>query len=1226
MATSVSYIRAFIGQLFWKLTCMIDFMYGKMGDGCEDGQSARKVRGPTTLKFLDNLRPGERFQVESWLNQPVGPSSSYMSTYISHLAKDGNNLPLTIQHWTQMPAASVLKAMVEVKKVFDCPDDLNGWIRAKLQDRWKYHKHAVKKEGFYKYTTQEERLANRPKDVVESQWGPLVEYWQNPKQEALSAMMREIKSKQTVHQSTGSKSHVKYAAELEAKLKRPPTAQEIYNATHAKRKKQMVAFEQKPSQQTSENSSSRQNDAILQCADPDFMTPISSPKEMKMSAKLSGSRERNTVSTDKHEYRLRSRSNSIPTSLIPVIQESVTEDSADSMQAESDESLEGFGSDSTPITKLSRMADGNQRSRKIRGLKFLDTLRSGQRLKVESWLNSPVGPNSTSLATYISHLAKDGDRFPLTISHWTQMPAVFVLNAILEIKKVFDYPDDLDDWLRAKLNDRWKYHKHAVKKEGFYKYTTQEERLANRPKDVVESQWGPLVEYWQNPKQEERSAMMREIKSRQTVHQSTGSKSHVKYAAELEAKLKRPPTAQEIYDATHAKRKKQKVAFEQKPSQQVSEDSSTRKNDAIVQHAGQDFMTPVSSSKEMKMSAKLSGSRERNTVFTNKHEYRLRSRSNSTPTSLIPVIQESVTEDSEDNMQAESDESLEGYGSDSTPIKKLSRMADGNQRANKIRGLKFLDTLQPGQRLQVQSWLNSPVGPNSTSLATYISHLAKDGNRFPLTVSHWTQMPAVSVLNAILEVKKVFDYPDDLDDWIRAKLNDRWRNHKHFVKKDGFYKYKTQEERLAHRPEDVVESQWGPLVEYWQNPHQEEKCAKAKASKSKQTVQQSSGCKAHVKYAKELEAKLKRPPTAQEIYDATHAKRKSPVSSKKMKMSAEASGSWEINTVSAKNPVHLPLSRCNSISTSPVPLIQAYVTEDDEDNMQVKSDESEDSEDNMQAESDEFEDNEDNMQAESDEFEDNEDNMQAESDESREGFGSVGEPVDAARTTSSAEPVEAAKTTSYATTVVSNLVSISTPKDISSPLVGSTSVSGRGSDEEFEFIDNFKIPKEYAVLYKKIFDKYGHMATKKVIKSNDTVLVACVTSLLKIISTMETARGSDLSDALLESWDGDIEDVENLGFNIKWLRDKFDEVKNNWKSSSGLRKKVEINQKKLDTKQVKHASLLARKEELQRETSKVITEIKRSEAEISTEKKAIQEKLGPECNFLNEPILGKLLS
>ncbi|KAI3942733.1 hypothetical protein MKW92_050701 [Papaver armeniacum] len=391
-------------------------------------------------------------------------------------------------------------------------------------------------------------------------------------------------------------------------------------------------------------------------------------------------------------------------------------------------------------------------------------------------------------------------------------------------------------------------------------------------------------------------------------------------------------------------------------------------------------------------------------------------------------------------------------------------MANGveeDEQARRGRGpttLKFLDTLKPGQRLPVESWLNSPVGPNSTYLTTYISHIAKDGNKLPLTVSNWAHMPAVLILNAILELK--------------------------------------------------------------------------------------------------LEAKLKRPPTAQEIYDATHAKRKSPVSSsKQMKMSAESSGSWEINAVYRNKPEH-----------------------------------------------------QDNMQAASDELEDGQDNMQAEPDESFEDFGYVGEPIEAVRMTFFAEPIESAKMTSSARSP--------TVDDIS------TSVSGRRSDDKFEFVDNFKIPKEYAALYKKIFHKYGHMSTRKVIKSNDTVLVAFVTSLLKIISTMEVARGADLSEALLETWEGDIEDAENLGFNIEWLRKKFDEVKNIWKSSSGIRKDVEIYEKELDATQVKYVDLSARREELLRETSKVIIEIRKAEAKISS----IQEKLAPEKNFLNEPILGKLLS
>ncbi|MCL7051993.1 hypothetical protein MKW94_006603, partial [Papaver nudicaule] len=227
-----------------------------MVDSGQEEEPARKVRGPKPMKFLDTLRPGQRLQVESWLNSPIGQNSTYMASYVSRVAKDGNILPLTISHWTQMPAIFVLNAMSEVKKVFDYPDDLNDWIRGRLHDRWKSHKHS--------YKTQEERLAHRPKDVVESQWGPLVEYWQNPRQDALCAKWKACKSKQTVQQSTDSKPHVKYAAELEAKLKRPPTAQEIYDATHAKRKKQMEGLENKPSRHSSESSSTRQSGAILQ--------------------------------------------------------------------------------------------------------------------------------------------------------------------------------------------------------------------------------------------------------------------------------------------------------------------------------------------------------------------------------------------------------------------------------------------------------------------------------------------------------------------------------------------------------------------------------------------------------------------------------------------------------------------------------------------------------------------------------------------------------------------------------------------------------------------------------------------------------------------------------------------------------------------------------------------------------------------------------------------------
>ncbi|KAI3946320.1 hypothetical protein MKW98_010444 [Papaver atlanticum] len=109
----------------------------------------------------------------------------------------------------------------------------------------------------------------------------------------------------------------------------------------------------------------------------------------------------------------------------------------------------------------------------------------------------------------------------------------------------------------------------------------------------------------------------------------------------------------------------------------------------------------------------------------------------------------------------------------------------------------------------------------------------------------------------------------------------------------------------------------------------------------------------------------------------------------------------------------------------------------------------------------------------------------------------------------------------------------------------------------------FKIPEEH-VLYKKIHEKHGHMATRKVIKFNDDMLLTCETSLLKIISAMENVRGSELSKALLERWEGSINDAESLEFNVKWLREGFNVLKNYWRSSFGIDKEVQTNAHALD--------------------------------------------------------------
>ncbi|KAI3883705.1 hypothetical protein MKW92_038831 [Papaver armeniacum] len=204
-------------------------------------------------------------------------------------------------------------------------------------------------------------------------------------------------------------------------------------------------------------------------------------------------------------------------------------------------------------------------------------------------------------------------------------------------------------------------------------------------------------------------------------------------------------------------------------------------------------------------------------------------------------------------------------------------------------------------------------------------------------------------------------------------------------------------------------------------------------------------------------------------------------------------------------------------------------------------------------------------------------------------------------------------------TLLLNLTSV----DVSPSLEGSTSTCAQGRVEEFEFVDYLKIPEEYETLYKKIFDKYGHMASKKIIKFNDAMLLTCVTSLLKIISDMETVPGAELSEALLQRWEGFIKDAETLEFNVKWLREGFNRLKNHWMSSFGIDEKIENHEHVLAATKVKSVHLSTRKGELETELSEVKLQITKAEATISSIEDAIQEMQTQK--FQREPVLGIVL-
>ncbi|KAI3877369.1 hypothetical protein MKX03_026426 [Papaver bracteatum] len=99
-------------------------------------------------------------------------------------------------------------------------------------------------------------------------------------------------------------------------------------------------------------------------------------------------------------------------------------------------------------------------------------------------------------------------------------------------------------------------------------------------------------------------------------------------------------------------------------------------------------------------------------------------------------------------------------------------------------------------------------------------------------------------------------------------------------------------------------------------------------------------------------------------------------------------------------------------------------------------------------------------------------------------------------------------------------------------------------DEKYEDVGGFSILKTQAPLYRRIWLKFGHIATTKVMPASSfNSLVTVVTDIMNTILDMFRCRFADVSVELIGLWDQKIKMGEKLEFNIRWLRDRYEVVR-----------------------------------------------------------------------------------
>ncbi|KAI3943200.1 hypothetical protein MKX01_027498 [Papaver californicum] len=109
-------------------------------------------------------------------------------------------------------------------------------------------------------------------------------------------------------------------------------------------------------------------------------------------------------------------------------------------------------------------------------------------------------------------------------------------------------------------------------------------------------------------------------------------------------------------------------------------------------------------------------------------------------------------------------------------------------------------------------------------------------------------------------------------------------------------------------------------------------------------------------------------------------------------------------------------------------------------------------------------------------------------------------------------------------------------------------------DEKFEDVGGFKILKTQGSLYKKIWFKYGHIASSKILRGDSySILVTLVSGIMTSLVEMNQCMSSDkMSSEVIESFEFKIKMAEDFEFNVKWLREWFENVKKDFYAEQKL--------------------------------------------------------------------------
>ncbi|XP_063948192.1 protein PAF1 homolog [Daucus carota subsp. sativus] len=145
----------------------------------DEALERKKGRGPTLMNNVYTRRPDEKKIIKlNFELQAIADDDKVLSEFKNFLGTlSRQSVPLDCINWRRFPEKRKDELWSFVKTKYDIPEEGRTYTLRTIGSLWRLHKTRIKKDHYFKYDNDDDRLKNKPEVIPVEELKVLLNYW-----------------------------------------------------------------------------------------------------------------------------------------------------------------------------------------------------------------------------------------------------------------------------------------------------------------------------------------------------------------------------------------------------------------------------------------------------------------------------------------------------------------------------------------------------------------------------------------------------------------------------------------------------------------------------------------------------------------------------------------------------------------------------------------------------------------------------------------------------------------------------------------------------------------------------------------------------------------------------------------------------------------------------------------------------------------------------------------